>query len=158
MGAIGIKLQAVPGGKIVELVAMSVVHFSRQHIDGLGAALLGAWQYICLGGQRHQIWLYDNPAGRGVDMSQKTRFMTRQTASLLGRDPFTTFCVDHFSARVKLAEKSTDRHGQRRCKGLQCLERGRGIAIFNLGQHSNGKSRAVDLLIYGPVFLLVSYL
>jgi len=50
MGAIGIKLQAVPGGKIVELVAMSVVHFSLQHIDGLGAALLEAWQYICLGG------------------------------------------------------------------------------------------------------------
>jgi len=46
MRAFSVKLQAVPGGKPVEPVAMPVVHFSLQHVDGLGAALLAAWQYL----------------------------------------------------------------------------------------------------------------
>ena len=79
-------------------------------------------------------------------MSQKTCLMARPATSLLDRDPFTAFCVDWLLARLEAAKKSGDWHGQRSCEGLQCLKGGRGIAVFNLGQHSNRKSRAVGKL------------
>ena len=145
--------------------------------------------------------------------------MTRPPVSRFGCDPFTAFRVDGIAARIKAAKKRGDWQGERCCKGLQCLERGESIAIFDLGiafqskapvrlassatvtsclrrkprnsrpiaisrlfsdrslahggvlgyfsRHSRGgffnthlstSIAGFGLLIYGPVFLLVSYL
>lgn len=58
--------------------------------------------------------------------------MARMAASLLDRDPLTAFCVDRRLARLEATKRCGDWEGQRSCEGLQCLEGGRGIAIFNL--------------------------
>ena len=197
---------------------MPIIHFSFQHVNCLGAAVLQSWKNIRFCAQRDQIWFCDDPARWGVDMSQKTSLMARLAVSLLDCDPLTAFCVDRRLVRLEATKKCGDWQGQCSCEGLQCLEGGRGIAVFNLGEHSNRKSRAVgklgnrdlltppkgpqlktnghfetlfrsiaragralrqvahrsrggfliahvstsvfvfDLLIYGPVFLLVSYL
>src|SRR5690348_16867334 len=152
MGHVGVEIEAVPWLQQVGLVAVAIPDLALQHEQELDPLVLEDREDVGILAESDEVRLDRQQAAEG--MAEQLVLVPRTGAAALDRQALARLDVGCTAFLFEPAEEGGDRHLQRARQLGQGRERGRSLAVLDLGKHACRHVGALRQLRHGHAKLV----